>query len=109
MDNQSQSQLTQAHVAPRTETEKVLADIWAEVLKLDRVGIYDNFFKLGGHSLLIMKIVEKIHELLKIRLPVWVVFEFPSIASLASHLVTHDGVYLPANAPPEDELEEGII
>ena len=48
-----------AYVPPRNEVEHKLARIWAEVLSLDQVGIHDNFFDLGGHSLEIMRLVSK--------------------------------------------------
>src|SRR5207253_3491888 len=50
--DQSRPELTESFVAPRTADEKLIAGIWGEVLKLKQVGIYDNFFDLGGHSLL---------------------------------------------------------
>ncbi len=82
----SQALLEGGYVAPRTPTEELLAEIWAEALKLDRVGVHDNFFELGGHSLLTMRIVARIFERTRVSLPVWAVFQSPSIASLAERL-----------------------
>jgi amino acid adenylation domain-containing protein len=75
-----------AYLAPRTPTEEFLAEIWAEVLKLDRVGVHDNFFELGGHSMLTMKVVAKIFERTEINLSLWTVFQSPTVASMATYL-----------------------
>jgi acyl transferase domain-containing protein len=56
------------HVPPRTETEKRIAAIWTEVLGVDRVGIHDNFFDIGGHSLLGVRVITRIHRELGARL-----------------------------------------
>ncbi len=56
------AQCADRYVAPRTETEEKIAAIWADVLKLDKVGIHDNFFQLGGHSLLAMTLIERIRR-----------------------------------------------
>ncbi|RYF23452.1 MAG: non-ribosomal peptide synthetase, partial [Comamonadaceae bacterium] len=50
------------YVAPRTDTEALLAPIWAEVLKVERVGMHDNFFALGGHSLLAIQLIERMRQ-----------------------------------------------
>lgn len=52
----------QHYIAPRTPLEKALAEIWAEALGLEKVGIQDNFFNLGGHSLLSMKVVYEVEK-----------------------------------------------
>ncbi|WP_321968527.1 phosphopantetheine-binding protein, partial [Burkholderia cepacia] len=65
----------QGYVAPRTQTEEVIAQVWAEVLKLDRVGIHDNFFELGGHSLLATQVISKLRRELELELPLKAVFE----------------------------------
>ena len=57
------------YVAPRTETEKALADIWAKLLKVERIGIHDDFFDLGGHSLMAMRAVSQIGEMYEVNLP----------------------------------------
>jgi hypothetical protein len=75
------------YVAPRTATEEMLADIWAEVLKLDRVGIHDNFFELGGHSLLVLNMVAKIQANVQLRnlgISIQQVFQHPTVALLAN-------------------------
>ena len=54
--------LTQSYEAPRGDVETALAEIWAEVLKLDRVGRQDNFFSLGGHSLLAVTLIERMRR-----------------------------------------------
>jgi amino acid adenylation domain-containing protein len=72
-----------SYVAPRTEQEKKLAAIWAEVLQLDRVSIHDNFFDLGGHSLLAVKLVARVERALGKKLPVISIFQLPTIGEFA--------------------------
>ena len=77
---------THAYVAPATPTEEVVASIWAEVLRCDRVSTSDNFFDLGGHSLMATQVVSRIRRSLNIELPLRTLFECPTVASLASQI-----------------------
>nr|VFK17518.1 MAG: HAD-superfamily phosphatase, subfamily IIIC/FkbH-like domain-containing protein/amino acid adenylation domain-containing protein [Candidatus Kentron sp. LPFa] len=74
------------YVAPRTPEEELLAGIWADVLNLDRVGIHDNFFRLGGHSLLGTQVMSRIRDVFAAELPLHTLFELPTIAQLAPRL-----------------------
>jgi acyl carrier protein len=56
------------HVAPRTPTEKAVARVWQDVLGVDRVGLTDNFFDLGGHSLLSTRVIVQLYKKLQVRL-----------------------------------------
>src|SRR3981081_2430530 len=71
------------YVAPRTATEEVLASIWCEVLKLDRVGIEDNFFALGGHSLVATRVIARVRDVFEGELPLRALFEAPTVRELA--------------------------
>src|SRR5262249_11999243 len=66
-----------AYVAARTPMEEVLAEIWAEVLRVERIGVHDDFFELGGNSLLATRIVAKMRNVLKIEAPLRMLFEGP--------------------------------
>jgi amino acid adenylation domain-containing protein len=72
--------------APQTEMEQTLASIWADLLKVGRVGINDNFFELGGHSLLATRMTTRLRETYGIELPMRTVFEAPTIALLGNRL-----------------------
>jgi acyl-coenzyme A synthetase/AMP-(fatty) acid ligase/acyl carrier protein len=75
------------HVAPRTGTERTLATIWADVLRIDRVGVHDNFFyDLGGHSLVATRVVGRVRERFGVDLPLAAIFDHPTIAELAGLL-----------------------
>lgn len=82
----SRPDLAEAYLAPRNGTEELLAKIWAEVLKLERIGIHDNFFDLGGHSLLATQVASRIREALRIELPLRAMFETPTVAGLSNHI-----------------------
>jgi amino acid adenylation domain-containing protein len=73
-----------AEVGPRTLTEAILCEIWAGLLQLDRVGVHDVFFDLGGHSLLVMRMLLRIREALDVDLPLRRVFEGPTVAGIAA-------------------------
>ena len=78
--------LKNEYIAPRTPAEKLLTDIWCEVLGIRQVGIYDNFFSLGGHSLLVTQVMSRLREALHVEVPLRRLFETPTIAGL-SHTV----------------------
>ena len=71
-------------VSPRTETESALAAIWVDLLKVESVGINDDFFDLGGHSLMAIKIVSRIRDAFQVDLSLRNLFESPTVAGLAA-------------------------
>ncbi|OIK19912.1 surfactin non-ribosomal peptide synthetase SrfAA [Bacillus amyloliquefaciens] len=72
-----------SYTAPRNETEQKLTDIWAEVLQMERVGIQDQFFEIGGHSLAGMKLLALIQQTFGVRLTLKDLFTSPTAAGLA--------------------------
>jgi len=71
------------YVAPGTETEERLVEIWQELLDRDRVGVQDNFFDLGGHSLLTTRLLSRLRDAFELEVPLQSFFEEPTIAALA--------------------------
>jgi aspartate racemase len=110
--DQSDLEPVRDFVPPRTSTEKALADIWIEVLGLEKVSIRDDFFSLGGHSLLATQVVSRMRETFEIELPLRSMLETRTIAGLASYI---DTIHWAAQGPQTstvilpDELEEGEL
>ena len=84
--DQAQVQLTGAYAAPSSEIEKALADIWKEVLAVERVGVDDNFFEMGGHSLMAVRLFAIMEKKFGRRLPLATLFQAPTVAQLATIL-----------------------
>ncbi|MEH2159118.1 non-ribosomal peptide synthetase [Nostoc sp.] len=78
----------QDYVAPRSQVEELLAQIWAKVLGKEQVGIHDNFFELGGHSLLATVLTSRIRDTFQIDLPVRNLFEAPTVEQLSRYIDT---------------------
>ncbi len=75
------------YVAPRTAVEQTVAEIWANVLGLERVGVEDDFFALGGHSLLATQVVAQVRSDLAVDLPLHSLFTAPTVAALSAEIV----------------------
>ncbi|HKR10891.1 MAG TPA: amino acid adenylation domain-containing protein, partial [Pyrinomonadaceae bacterium] len=69
------------YVAPRTDMERLIAEIWKEVLRVDKVGLHDNFFDLGGHSLRMIEVTRRLQTTLNRVLPVMDMFEYPTVSA----------------------------
>jgi len=82
----SRPDLEATYVAPRTDAERVIANIWQEVLRLKKVGMHDNFFDLGGHSLLMVQVHSKLRQAFDKKMSMVEMFQYPTIASVAKHL-----------------------
>ena len=85
-----------AHVSPRTPLERQVAGAWAEVLDVDRVGVHDNFFDVGGHSVLAIRIAMRLRDGTGIDVPVRAMFDNPTVAALATALDGYPRLARPA-------------
>lgn len=74
------------HAEPRSDTEKLVADIWRKLFKLERVGLNDNFFTLGGHSMLAVQLLWLVEQRVGVHVPVRELFEAPTVLGLASRI-----------------------
>ncbi|MEH1798870.1 MAG: amino acid adenylation domain-containing protein [Nostoc sp.] len=79
-------ELEVAYVVPQTEVEKTIASVWQKALNLEKIGIHDNFFEIGGHSLLLVTVHSQLQEILKAELSTLDLFRYPTINSLAEYL-----------------------
>ena len=95
---------SQNHVAAQNETERLIAQVWQEAFGLERISTRDNFFDLGGQSLLMVQVHAKLREVLKLDLSIVKMFQYPTINSLARHL-TQAGEAEPALQKAQDRAQ----
>ncbi|RLT97983.1 non-ribosomal peptide synthetase [Ketobacter sp.] len=96
-------------VAPRNDIEQSLVGIWQEVLELEQVGVFDDFFDLGGHSLLINKVATRLQQQLGVELPLRTLFEVPTVAALAEIIQSLSGTSADADEWDDEDYEEGSL
>jgi hypothetical protein len=97
--------------APRSETELTVAHLWQELLGVTNIGLHENFFRLGGHSLLVTQLVARLRNTFPVYLPLNTVFEKPTVFALAEHIdtlswATQSFDSTRSDASDEDEREE---
>ncbi|HEY0739314.1 MAG TPA: phosphopantetheine-binding protein, partial [Herpetosiphonaceae bacterium] len=81
--------LSASFVAPRTPLEEIVAQMWSEVLNVERIGVNDNFFDLGGHSLLATQLIAQVRDTFQVDLPLRSVFGAPTVASFSAEILSH--------------------
>src|SRR6185312_12305893 len=94
------------YVEPRTPIEEMIAEVWAEVLGLERVGAHDDFFHLGGHSLLATQVVNRLRDLCRVELPLRALFEGPTVSGLAGRIERELRPGIAAAEAPVERLSE---
>jgi amino acid adenylation domain-containing protein len=94
------SQREDKYVAPRTPIEEILAQVWTQILKVEQVGIHDNFFTFGGHSLLATQLVSRIRTNFKVELPLRSLFAAPTVAELAQSIQQLQQQNIELKVPP---------
>ncbi len=82
----SGSGLGNSFVEPETLLEHILAQVWAEALKVDQIGIHDNFFDLGGHSLIAIHVMSRLRANLNVQIPLRYLFDYPTIGRMAEKM-----------------------
>lgn len=86
----TQSVATATYVAPRNDVERIVVDIWQEALGVDKIGINDNFFDLGGHSLLLVNVYDKLQAAFHKTFPLVEMYRYPTVLSLTAYLSGSD-------------------
>jgi len=92
----------QEYVGPRNATEETLCRLWQEVLRRERVGIHDNFFNIGGHSLLAVQVISCIKQAFTVEMPLSVLFAAPTVARMAEHIAA-------VNEPDGSQLSPVLV
>ena len=107
----SRPNLPTTFVAPRNEIEQTLADIWQEFLGIEPVGIYDDFFELGGDSLIITRLISRIRQVFQIELSFRVLFSETTIAGIGQTIETLRSLTRDTESQDidDEDLEEGEI
>jgi amino acid adenylation domain-containing protein len=104
--DQLRPELESVYVAPATESESLIARIWQDVLQLERVGVHDNFFDLGGHSLLMLDVRSRLSDTFQKEIQINEMFEYPTIRALAEFLDPNASAG--SSAPQLDERDEKL-
>jgi polyketide synthase PksJ len=78
--------LQSIYEAPKNEAEKIVAEIWQELLGIELIGVHDNFFELGGHSLIATKLISRLREIFRIDIPLPTLFDRPTIRELVDNI-----------------------
>ncbi|HYH46786.1 MAG TPA: amino acid adenylation domain-containing protein, partial [Thermoanaerobaculia bacterium] len=102
-------ELAASYVAPGNEAEQAIAEIWQEVLQVERVGRHDKFFHLGGHSLLLVRVHARLQERFGQELSIMDLFKYPDISSLAQHLTRRTPARPVAAEERTEEIERGKL
>jgi amino acid adenylation domain-containing protein len=87
----SRPQLTEEFIAPRTAIEELVAQVWKEVLNLEKIGVHDNFFHLGGHSLLSTRVLARVRDIFQKDVSLRDFFERPTVAALTEKVEEING------------------
>ncbi len=85
-DPRTRTREESGYVAPRNDVEKRITEIWQLILDVPKIGIHDTFFSLGGHSLMATRVVARMRKELQVEVPLRLLFEHPSVATLAEAL-----------------------
>ncbi|MDX1696552.1 MAG: amino acid adenylation domain-containing protein, partial [Ketobacteraceae bacterium] len=100
----------QAYVAPETDVEKDIAAIWQTILKVEQIGIHDDFFALGGHSLLATQIVSRVREKYNVEFPLRALFQSSTVKGMADYIETtlwaRGDMTSEADDMDDDDMEE---
>ena len=99
--------LSTEYMEPKDEIEAIIASIWSYILGIEKIGIYDDFFELGGDSLKAITVCGKLHEVLKIEVQLAEIFNNPTIADLVKHIKSKKGIKKDISEIGGD-LKEGI-
>jgi len=102
-------ELSVLYQAPNTTAEKSITAIWAELLQLDKVGVFDNFFELGGNSILALKTVAALKKQYNYTLPITKLYQYPTVNGIASYLEGNKSVAkITAGKPKKDKTNNDI-
>ncbi|HXM34164.1 MAG TPA: non-ribosomal peptide synthetase, partial [Pyrinomonadaceae bacterium] len=97
--DRSVPELEQEFVGPRNSTEEIVAGIWLDVLRIDRISVVRDFFELGGHSLLATQIISRVRDAFQTELPLSSIFESPTVAGLSQLVAEAQKQGLEVSAP----------
>ena len=109
-DQFERPELDSDYVAPRNDIERTLAGFWSELLGVDRIGVDDSFFDIGGHSLIAVRLFRMIKKQFAVDLPISVLFEAPTIGGCAALIASHlpDGEEGSSATPPSAPAEKHL-